>query len=155
MKPQSCKAPTKKEQERSSHKNHMKPSYHVFIPLYQNYQSEEMKKRLENTVEFNNELDVIYPSITTYTFSGLHLRQWHALCCSLLLFSAGECTYPGFEGNQFKDHLHCEESSEEHVEDVHGIVEAFGLSVMLQKHTDTHSHTRVTDVRKISQRGPP
>lgn len=37
----------------------MKPSYHVFIPLYQNYQSEEMKKRLENTVEFNNELDAI------------------------------------------------------------------------------------------------
>lgn len=45
-----------------------------------------------------------------------------------------EWTYPGFEGNQFKDHLHSEESSEEHVEDVHGIVEIFGLPMMLQRH---------------------
>lgn len=58
-----------------------------------------------------------------------------------LLFSAEESTYPGFEGNQFQDHLHCEESSEEHVEDVHGIVEAFGLSVMLRKtHTTNTSY---------------
>lgn len=76
------------------------------------------------------------------------------MTCALLFSSAvsvRDCTYPGFEGNQFKDHLHCEESSEEHVQDVHGIVEAFGLSVMLCKHTNTH---KLTDVHKISQCGP-
>ena len=46
-------------------------------------------------------------------------------------------TYPGFEGDEFKDHLHSEESSEEHVEDVHGIIEIFGLSMMLQRHVKT------------------
>lgn len=43
-------------------------------------------------------------------------------------------TYPGFEGDEFKDHLNSEESSEEHVEDVHGIIEIFCLSMMLQRH---------------------
>lgn len=42
-------------------------------------------------------------------------------------------TYPRFEGNQFQDHLHGEEPSEEHVKDVHGVVEIFGLSMMLQR----------------------
>jgi len=46
------------------------------------------------------------------------------------------CTYPGFEGDQFKDHLYSEQSSEEHVEDVHCIIEIFGLPMMLQKHTN-------------------
>lgn len=62
---------------------------------------------------------------------------------ALLYCTALECssipqlekwTYPGFEGDQFKDHLHSEEPSEEHVEDVHGIIEIFGLSMMLQGH---------------------
>lgn len=44
-------------------------------------------------------------------------------------------TYPGFEGNQFKDHLHCEQSSEEHVEDVHRVVKTWGLSMMLHQHS--------------------
>lgn len=53
-------------------------------------------------------------------------------CSSILQLE--KWTYPGFEGDQFKDHLHSEESSEEHVEDVHGIIEIFGLSMMLQGH---------------------
>lgn len=51
-------------------------------------------------------------------------------------FTLMGCTYPGFEGDQFKDHLHREQSSEEHVEDVHCIVKIFGLPMMLQKPTN-------------------
>lgn len=59
-------------------------------------------------------------------------RQIHPNQLGLLLFEAAK-TYPGFEGNQLEDHLHCEEAGEEHVEDVHGVVEMFGLTVMLQR----------------------
>lgn len=57
------------------------------------------------------------------------------IICAVLLRWRRE-TYPGFEGNQFEDHLHGEEPSEKHVEDVHGVVEIFSLAVMLQVHTD-------------------
>lgn len=55
------------------------------------------------------------------------------LLCSTLpaLQQPEKWTYPGFEGDQFKDHLHCEEPSEEHVEDVHGVIEILGLPMML------------------------
>lgn len=77
---------------------------------------------------------------------------FHLICsillhCSLLYCSLYDSivqqekwTYPGFEGDQFKDHLHSEKSSEEHVEDVHGIIEIFGLSMMLQRH-NKHTQT--------------
>lgn len=64
---------------------------------------------------------LLYSTVLYYVqecYSSLQLGKW---------------TYPGFEGDQFKDHLHSEESSEEHVEDVHGIIEIFGLSMMLQR----------------------
>lgn len=56
-------------------------------------------------------------------------------CAIVFCCVQNKWTYPGFEGNQFKDHLHCEQSSEEHVEDVHRVVKTFGLSMMLQKHS--------------------
>lgn len=34
----------------------------------------------------------------------------------------GEETYSGFEGDELEDHLHSENPSEDHVEDVHGII---------------------------------
>lgn len=69
-------------------------------------------------------------------------RNWF-LClqwpCPLL----EQYTYPGFEGDQFKDHLHCEESSEKHVQDVHGIVEIFCLPMVLQTKTQNVSKERI------------
>ena len=39
--------------------------------------------------------------------------------------------YLGFEGNDFEHHLDSEEASEDHVEDVHGIVEGSSLLIVL------------------------
>lgn len=41
--------------------------------------------------------------------------------------------YLGFEGNELQDHLHGEEASEEHVEDVHGDFEQAALAVVLHQ----------------------
>ena len=41
--------------------------------------------------------------------------------------------YLGFEGNDFEHHLDSEEASEDHVEDVHGIVEGSSLLIVLQE----------------------
>lgn len=40
--------------------------------------------------------------------------------------------YLGFEGNELQNHLHSEEASEEHVEDVHGDFEQATLTVVLR-----------------------
>lgn len=40
--------------------------------------------------------------------------------------------YLGFEGNELQDHLHSEETSEEHVEDVHGDFEQAALAIVLR-----------------------
>lgn len=60
----------------------------------------------------------------------------HLLFYAAALYAAvlEKWTYPGFEGDQFKDHLHSEESSEEHVEDVHGSIKVFRLLIVLQRH---------------------
>lgn len=42
---------------------------------------------------------------------------------------AGE--HLGFEGDDFEHHLNSEEASEDHVEDVHGIVEGSSLLIVL------------------------
>lgn len=42
-------------------------------------------------------------------------------------------TYLGFEGNELQDHLHCEETSEKHVEDIHGNFEEAALAIMLRE----------------------
>lgn len=39
--------------------------------------------------------------------------------------------YLGFEGNKLQDHLHSEEASEEHVEDVHGDFKQAALAIVL------------------------
>lgn len=64
----------------------------------------------------------------------MHEIEFYKTFILISTLELGEWTYPGFEGDQFKDHLHSEKSSKEHVEDVHGIIEIFGLSMMLQKH---------------------
>lgn len=40
-------------------------------------------------------------------------------------------THPGFEGYQFEYHLHSEDGSEDHIQDVHNIIEQLGLTVVL------------------------
>lgn len=40
-------------------------------------------------------------------------------------------THSGLEGNELEDHLHGEDAGEDHVEDVHGVVEQVGLAVVL------------------------
>lgn len=41
--------------------------------------------------------------------------------------------HPESEREQLQQHLHSEESSEHHVEDVHDVAELFGLFVVLQE----------------------
>lgn len=45
--------------------------------------------------------------------------------------SEGEETHSGLEGNELEDHLHGENPGEDHVEDVHGVVEQVRLAVVL------------------------
>lgn len=47
-------------------------------------------------------------------------------------------TYSGLEGNELEDHLHCENPSEDHVEDVHGIVKQMRLTMVLKSHQQTN-----------------
>ncbi len=42
-------------------------------------------------------------------------------------------THPGFEGDQFENHLHSEDGSEDHIQDVHNIIEQLGLTVVLDR----------------------
>lgn len=44
--------------------------------------------------------------------------------------------YPGFEGNEFEDHLHGEDCGEHHVQDVHHVVKRLRLAVVLQTQKD-------------------
>lgn len=41
----------------------------------------------------------------------------------VFLFECDMVTHPGFESDEFKNHFHGEDSSEDHVENVHYIVE--------------------------------
>lgn len=43
----------------------------------------------------------------------------------------GADTHSGLEGNELEDHLHGENPGEDHVEDVHGVVEQVRLAVVL------------------------
>lgn len=40
-------------------------------------------------------------------------------------------SYLWFECDDFEQHLNCEEASEDHIEDIHGIVEGSSLLIML------------------------
>lgn len=42
-------------------------------------------------------------------------------------------THPGFESNEFENHFHSEDSSEDHIKNVHYIVKECRLAVVLQK----------------------
>ena len=42
-------------------------------------------------------------------------------------------THPGFESDEFENHFHSEDSSEDHIKNVHYIVEERWLSVVLQR----------------------
>lgn len=42
-----------------------------------------------------------------------------------------QVSYPGFEGDELKNHFHCEDSCEHHVENVHSIIKAMRLAMML------------------------
>lgn len=50
--------------------------------------------------------------------------------------------YLGFEGNELQDHLHSEEASEEHVEDVHGDLEQAALAIVLSEEDGGTVNTR-------------
>lgn len=71
------------------------------------------------------------PSLTTSAPHSLFdtgtLSIWclHPRC----LFSEA---YLGFKGNKLQNHLHSEEASEEHVEDVHGDFKQAALTVVLR-----------------------
>lgn len=39
----------------------------------------------------------------------------------------------GFEGNDFEHHLNSEKASEDHVEDVHGVVKGSSLFIVLEE----------------------
>lgn len=40
--------------------------------------------------------------------------------------------HPGFESNELQNHFHSEDSGEDHVEDVHDVIEECRLAVVLQ-----------------------
>lgn len=42
-------------------------------------------------------------------------------------------THPGFISDEFDNHFHSEDSSEDHIKDVHYIVKGRRLAVVLQK----------------------
>ena len=44
--------------------------------------------------------------------------------------------YLGFEGDDFEHHLNGEEASEDHVEDIHGIVKGSSLLIVLWGNPD-------------------
>lgn len=48
-----------------------------------------------------------------------------------LLIGHGSRAYLGFEGDDFEHHLNGEEASEDHIEDVHGIVKGSSLLIVL------------------------
>lgn len=45
-------------------------------------------------------------------------------------------THPGFESDEFENHFHSEDSREDHIENVHHIVEHGWLAVVLQEETE-------------------
>lgn len=45
----------------------------------------------------------------------------------------GSVSHPQSEGQQLQQHLHGEEPSEDHVEDVHDVAEGLGLLVVLRQ----------------------
>ncbi len=42
-------------------------------------------------------------------------------------------THPGFESDEFENHFHSEDSSEDHIKNVHYIVKERRLAVVLQR----------------------
>lgn len=54
-------------------------------------------------------------------------------------------THPGFESDEFENHFHSEDSSEDHIENVHYIVKERRLAVVLQKRQE---QLRKTDICK-------
>lgn len=48
-----------------------------------------------------------------------------------LFTGCGSRVYLGFEGDDFEHHLNGEEASEDHVEDIHGIVKGSSLLIVL------------------------
>lgn len=66
-----------------------------------------------------------------------------------LFIGCGSRVYLGFEGDDFEHHLNGEKASEDHVEDVHGIVKGSSLLIVLwgnqmgtEPKTDTHPTRR-------------
>lgn len=56
----------------------------------------------------------------------------------------GSATHLGLKCNDFQNHLHGEHPSEDHVQNVHGVVEHLGLLVVLWTKTGTCSHAHAT-----------
>ena len=54
----------------------------------------------------------------------------HILGCEV--WSSEAVAYPGFESDEFEEHLYSENRSKDHVEDVHHIVEGRWLPIMLE-----------------------
>lgn len=52
------------------------------------------------------------------------------------LIGCGSRAYLGFKGDDFEHHLNGEEASEDHVEDVHGIVKGSSLFIVLWEKPD-------------------
>lgn len=58
--------------------------------------------------------------------------------------------YLGFEGNELQDHLHCEEASEQHVEDIHGDFEEAALAIMLRGRKGKTTNMRLKSSGSLS-----
>lgn len=58
--------------------------------------------------------------------------------------------HPGFESDEFENHFHSEDSSEDHVKDVHHVVKERWLSVVLQR-DDKQGRLKTTEEKGAAQ----
>lgn len=57
--------------------------------------------------------------------------------------------HPGFESNELQNHFHGEDSSEDHVEDVHDVIEERRLAVVLQGRRGEEKLTSEASKRQV------
>ena len=61
----------------------------------------------------------------------------------------GGVTHPGFESDEFENHFHSEDSSEDHIKNVHYIVEERWLAIVLQNR-DREGQLRETEENRAA-----
>lgn len=62
------------------------------------------------------------------TFTSL----WGLCHCEMCERMCAGMAHPGFESNELQNHFHSEDSGEDHVKDVHDIIEECRLAVVLK-----------------------